>query len=53
MDGDVDRLHEILDESPEPHVAVFALDALGRVEEADKQMALAAHFISERDRVDR
>ena len=44
---------QILDESPEPHVAVFALDALGRVEEADKQMALAAHFISERDRVDR
>ena len=29
---------EILDESPEPHVAVFALDALGRVEEADKQI---------------
>ena len=53
MDGDIDRLQEILDESPEPHVAVFALDALGRVEEADKQMALAAHFISERDRVDR
>ena len=53
MDGDVDRLQQILDESPEPHVAVFALDALGRVEEADKQMALAAHFISERDRVDR
>ena len=53
MDGDVDRLQQILDESPEPHVAVFALDALGRFDEADKQMALAAHFISERDRVDR
>jgi predicted ATPase/DNA-binding SARP family transcriptional activator len=53
MDGDTDRLEEILATTPEPHVAVFALDALGRVDEADKQMALAAHFISERDRVDR
>ena len=29
MDGDTDRLREILAASPEPHVAVFALDALG------------------------
>ncbi len=53
VDGDVDRLREILDGSPEPHVAVFALDTLGRFDEADRQMALVSHFISERDRVDR
>jgi len=32
---------------------VFALDALGRHTEADRRMADAAHFITERDRTDR
>jgi len=50
----------------EAHVAVFALDALGRLatsagdrttalalcEEADRRMPAAAHFITERDRTD-
>ena len=38
MDGDVDRLQQILDESPEPHVAVFAprrARALRRGRQAD------------------
>ena len=34
-------------------VEVFALDALGRPEHADRRMAAASHFITERDRVDR
>ena len=34
-------------------VEVFALDALGRHEDADARMADASHFITERDRVDR
>ena len=33
-------------------VEVFALDALGRSDEADRRMPAAAHFITERDRVD-
>ena len=49
-----------------PHVEVFALDALARtavhsgdlpasaalIEEADRRMAVASHFITELDRVD-
>jgi tetratricopeptide (TPR) repeat protein len=53
MDHDTDRLQAILDTNPDPHVAVFALDALERFDEADAQMALASHFISQLDRVDR
>ena len=34
-------------------VEVFALDALGRHEDADARMADASHFITERDRTDR
>jgi len=34
-------------------VEVFALDALGRHEDADARMAGASHFITERDRTDR
>ena len=34
-------------------VEVFALDALGRADLADRRMAAASHFITERDRVDR
>jgi hypothetical protein len=32
---------------------VFALDALGRYDEADARMEVASHFITERDRADR
>jgi hypothetical protein len=33
-------------------VEVFALDALGRSEEADRRMPAATHFITQRDRTD-
>jgi hypothetical protein len=63
------RLAEILDAArahDEPHVEVFALDALTRLTagrgdvdtacaletEADRRMASADHFITERDRTD-
>jgi predicted ATPase/DNA-binding SARP family transcriptional activator len=56
MPATSDRLEQILDaarrEGDAP-VEVFALDALGRSDEADERMPVAAHFITERDRVDR
>jgi predicted ATPase/DNA-binding SARP family transcriptional activator len=56
LDGDRDRLQTLLAEARrdgDAAVAVFALDALGGdAGEAERWMADAAHFISERDRVD-
>ncbi len=56
LDGDAERLEELLDSARrdgDAPVEVFALDALGRCDEADLRMEDAAHFITERDRVDR
>jgi predicted ATPase/DNA-binding SARP family transcriptional activator len=53
MDGDRERLAALLASADSAPVAVFALDALGRHDEADRRMAEASHFITERDRVDR
>jgi predicted ATPase/DNA-binding SARP family transcriptional activator len=55
MDGDDDRLETLLADARRDGnapVVVFALDALGDSHEADRWMAAASHFISERDRVD-
>jgi hypothetical protein len=55
MDGDEARLAELLADARErgdAPVEVFALDALGRSDEADERMAVASHFITQRDRVD-
>jgi predicted ATPase/DNA-binding SARP family transcriptional activator len=53
MDGDRERLAALLAGAESAPVEVFALDALGRHVEADRRMAHASHFITERDRVDR
>ena len=63
LDGDADRLAALLDRARSEGNApaeVFALDALARVTgeddlyaDADRRMAAASHFITERDRVDR
>jgi predicted ATPase/DNA-binding SARP family transcriptional activator len=53
MDGDRERLATLLASADSAPVEVFALDALGRYDEADRRMADASHFIAERDRVDR
>ena len=55
MNGDESRLTALLADARErgdAPVEVFALDALGRSAEADDRMAVASHFITERDRVD-
>ncbi|WP_028065761.1 hypothetical protein [Solirubrobacter soli] len=54
LDGDRERLEAVLRASAgDAPVEVFALDALGRYEEADARMADASHFIGDRDRTDR
>jgi predicted ATPase/DNA-binding SARP family transcriptional activator len=63
IDGDRERLTTALDaarQAGDAPVEVFALDALGRLtgdtalyEAADRRMADASHFITERDRTDR
>jgi predicted ATPase/DNA-binding SARP family transcriptional activator len=53
IEGDRERLARLLAEASSAPVEVFALDALGRHDEADRRMADASHFITERDRVDR
>jgi predicted ATPase/DNA-binding SARP family transcriptional activator len=55
LDGDTDRLEALLETARrdgDAPVEVFALDALGRYDEADDRMAVASHFITERDRAD-
>ncbi len=53
LDGDVPRLEAILEAARgDAPVEVFALDALGRWDEADQRMEAASHFITQRDRVD-
>jgi predicted ATPase/DNA-binding SARP family transcriptional activator len=60
LDGDEERLVAILDAvTDDAPVEVFALDALARLrgddallEAADRRMAAASHFITERDRTD-
>ena len=52
--GAPERLEAVLAISDgDAPVEVFALDALGRYEEADRRMGAAAHFITDRDRTDR
>ena len=56
LDGDEERLAAILAAArrgDDAAVEVFALDALGRSDEADRRMDAASHFITERDRTDR
>jgi predicted ATPase len=56
MDGDEARLRGILDAARadgDAPVEVFALDALGLYEAADRRMEAASHFITELDRTDR
>jgi predicted ATPase len=53
MDDDRERLAALLASADSAPVEVLALDALGRHAEADRRMADASHFITERDRVDR
>jgi predicted ATPase/DNA-binding SARP family transcriptional activator len=56
MDGDEARLRRILDAARadgDAPVEVFALDALGLYEAADRRMEAASHFITELDRTDR
>ena len=53
--GSEQRLVALLDAaraSGDAPVEVFALDALGLYEAADRRMAAASHFITERDRTD-
>ena len=53
--GARERLAALLDDARrdgDAAVEVFALDALGRYEEADRRMEEASHFIGERDRTD-
>jgi predicted ATPase/DNA-binding SARP family transcriptional activator len=56
LDDDRDRLEALLDAARrdgDAPVEVFALDALGDHDAADRRMAAASHFITERDRTDR
>ncbi len=56
LDRDRDRLEALLDAARrdgDAPVEVFALDALGRHDEADRRMEAASHFITDRDRTDR
>jgi hypothetical protein len=48
----LEALLEIAQREGDAPVEVLALDALGRYDEADDRMAVASHFITERDRAD-
>ena len=48
----IEALHAAARRDGDAPVEVFALDALGRSDEADRRMPAAAHFITQRDRVD-
>ncbi|MDA0168870.1 winged helix-turn-helix domain-containing protein [Solirubrobacter taibaiensis] len=55
LNADKPRLVALLEQARragDAPVEVFALDALGRTQEADERMPAASHFITQRDRVD-